>query len=190
MMKSSLRAGVLALCAVGLLTLGMAGAALAQKGPAAGNPKAKGKAGDIATQGDVTYKATKAKSLKGRVYAHWADNPEGEILFGVQYWTTGEPAEDGTPPGRNSDDRDVRIPDPLFVCCAWGYQGGNEKNNPYAGWYNPQTTVRLKVKDKALMEQLTKASQELVAMEVSLAGDGHTITGFNVLKDFADIEGN
>ena len=190
MMKSSLRAGVVALCAVGLLTLGLAGAALAQKGPAAGNPKAKSKAPVASSQGDISYKGKKASSLKGRVYAHWADNPEGEILFGVQYWTTGQPAEDGNPPGRNSDDRDVRIPDPLFVCCGWGFQGGTDKNNPYAGWYNPQTTVRLKVKDKSLMDQITKASQNLVAMEVQLAGDGHTVTGFKVLQEFADIEGN
>ena len=42
------------------------------------------------------------------------------------------------------------------------------------------TTVRLAVKDKALMDQIIKASQELVAMEVSL--DGRTITGFKLLK--------
>ncbi|MBA3614410.1 MAG: hypothetical protein H0W49_16175, partial [Nitrospirales bacterium] len=61
-----------------------------------------------------------------------------------------------------------------------GYTGGNEKNNPYGGWYNPQTTVRLAVKDKALMDQLTKAAQELVAMEVQL--NGRTITGFKLLE--------
>jgi len=185
MKKSSLRAGVVALCAVGLLTLGMAGAALAQKGPAAGNPKAKGKAGDIASQGDTVYKAEKPKSLKGRVYAHWADNPDGEILFGIQYWNTSAPAERGDPPGRWSEDRDVRIPDPLFACCAWGFTGGNEKNNPYAGWYNPQTTVRLAVKDKTLMDQITKAAQNLVAMEVQL--DGRTVTGFTVIKESAEM---
>lgn len=190
MKKSSLRAGVIALCAVGLLTLGVAGAALAQKGPAPGNPKSKGQAGDIATQGDVVYKAEKASSLKGRVYAHWADNPDGEILFGVQYWNTTGPAERGNPPGRYSDDRDVRIPDPLFVCCAWGFTGGNERNNPYAGWYNPQTTVRLKVQDKNLMDQITKAAQNLVAMEVQLAGDGHTVTGFSVIDSPAEMMDN
>ena len=36
------------------------------------------------------------------------------------------------------------------------------------------------VKDKALMDQIIKASQDLVAMEVTL--DGRTITGFKVLK--------
>jgi hypothetical protein len=40
--------------------------------------------------------------------------------------------------------------------------------------------VRLAVKDKALMDQIIKAAQELVAMEVTL--DGRTITGFKVLK--------
>jgi len=38
----------------------------------------------------------------------------------------------------------------------------------------------LSVKDKSLMDQIIKASQELVAMEVTL--DGRTITGFKVLK--------
>jgi len=188
MKKSSLRAGVIALCAVGLLTLGMAGAALAQKGPAPGNPKSKAKAGNVATQGDTVYKATKPSSLKGRVYAHWADNPDGEILFGIQYWNTGEPGERGNPPGRWSDDRDTRIPDPLYVCCAWGFTGGNERNNPYAGWYNPQTTVRLAVKDKTLMDQITKASQNLVAMEVQL--DGRTVTGFTVIQEPAEMMDN
>ena len=101
------------------------------------------------------------------------------FLFGIQYWNTGEPAS-GTPAGRSSTDLDVKPPDPLFVCCAWGFTGGTEKNNPYAGWYHAATTVRLAVKDKALMDQIIKASQELVAMEVSL--DGRTITGFKVIK--------
>ncbi|MBI4402300.1 MAG: hypothetical protein HY581_11785 [Nitrospirae bacterium] len=124
-------------------------------------------------------KGTAVKTLKGRVWAQWADNPEKELLFGIQYWNTGEPAS-GTPSGRASSDLDVRPPDPLFVCCAWGFTGGTEKNNPYAGWYHAATTVRLQVKDKALMDQIIKASQDLVAMEVTL--DGRTITGFKVLK--------
>jgi len=98
-------------------------------------------------------------------------------LFGIHYWNTGEPAS-GTPLGRASM-IDVNPPDPLFVCCAWGFTGGTDKNNPYAGWYHAQTTVRLLVKDKALMDQLIKASQELTAMEVTL--DGRTITGFKVI---------
>ncbi|MFQ5932387.1 MAG: hypothetical protein ACE5MM_08265 [Nitrospiraceae bacterium] len=117
-------------------------------------------------------------SLKGRVFAQWADNPDGEILFGIQYWNTDEPAS-GDPSGRVSSDLDVRIPDPLFVCCAWGFVGGTEKNNPYAGWYLPGTTVRLKVKDKALMDRIIKDSQDLVSMQVSL--DGRTITGYKLL---------
>lgn len=180
MKKSSLRRALVALCAFGLLSMGMAGAVFSQAGPAADNPKAKGDPKDIATIGDQTLKAVKPASLKGRVYGHWADNPDGEILFGIQYWNTTGPAETGNPPGRASDDRNVAVPDPLYVCCAWGYQGGNEKNNPYAGWYNPQTTVRLAVKDKALMDQLMKAAQDLVAMEVQL--DGRTVTGFKVMS--------
>jgi hypothetical protein len=113
------------------------------------------------------------------VWSQWADNPDNELLFGIQYWNTGEPAS-GNPAGRSSTDLDVKPPDPLFVCCAWGFTGGTERNNPYAGWYHAATTVRLAVKDKALMDQIIKASQELVAMEVSL--DGRTITGFKVIK--------
>ena len=180
-MKSLFRGGVVGLFAIGLLTLGLAGVSFAQKGPAAGNPKAKGKAGDVAKIGSMELKAQKVSKLQGRVYAHWADNPEGEILFGIQYWNTSNPAETGNPPGRASDDRNPAIPDPLFACCAWGFTGGEEKNNPYAGWYNPQTTVRLAVKDKALMDQITKAAQDLVAMEVQLTG--RTVTGFKVMSE-------
>lgn len=120
------------------------------------------------------------KTLQGRVWSQWADNPDGELLFGIQYWNSGEPAS-GTPSGRSSTMLDVKPPDPLFTCCAWGFVGGVEKNNPYSGWYHAATTVRLAVKDKALMDKIIKASQELVAMEVTL--DGRTITGFKVLKD-------
>ncbi len=179
MKKSSLRRAMVALCAFGLLSLGMAGAVYAQKGPAAGNPKAKGD-GSTTQQGDISFKGQAAKSLKGRIFGHWADNPDGEILFGIQYWNTSEPAEVGNHPGRASDDRIQNIPDPLFVCCGWGFQGGNEKNNPYAGWYTPQTTVRLAVKDKALMDQLMKAAQDFVAMEVQVSG--HTVTGFKLMN--------
>jgi hypothetical protein len=68
----------------------------------------------------------------------------------------------------------------MFSCCTWGYVGGNEKNAAYDGWYTPQTTVRLVVKDKALMAQMTKASQELVAMELQVSG--HTVTSFKILN--------
>jgi hypothetical protein len=145
----------------GLFTAGFVAAADA---PAGGAPLMKGEA---------------LKTLKGRVWSQWADNPEKEILFGIQYWNTGEPAS-GTPSGRASSDLDVRPPDPLFTCCAWGFTGGTERNSPYSGWYHAATTVRLQVKDKALMDQIIKASQDLVAMEVTL--DGRTITGFKVLK--------
>jgi hypothetical protein len=153
---------------VGFLTAGIVAAADA---PAGGGPTTLGTG--------TTLKGEQMKTLKGRVWSQWADNPEHEILFGVQYWNTGEPGS-GTPAGRSSSDLDVRPPDPLFVCCAWGFTGGTEKNNPYAGWYQAQTTVRLNVKDKALMDQLIKASQDLTAMEVTL--DGRTVTGFKPLK--------
>jgi len=169
----------------GLLTAGFVAAAdePAAKGPATG-PAAAGPAAapapeGVSTLGNIALKGQAVKSLKGRVWAQWADNPDQELLFGIQYWNTGEPAS-GTPAGRSSSDLDVRPPDPLFVCCAWGFVGGTEKNNPYAGWYHAQTTVRLSVKDKALMDQIIKASQDLVAMEVTL--DGRTITGFKLLK--------
>lgn len=120
------------------------------------------------------------KTLQGRVWSQWADNPDGELLFGIQYWNSGEPAS-GTPSGRSSTMLDVKPPDPLFTCCAWGFAGGSEKNNAYSGWYHAATTVRLAVKDKALMDKIIKASQELVAMEVTL--DGRTITSFKVIKE-------
>ena len=151
----------------GLLTAGFVAAADA---PAAGG---------VTELGKIPLKGQAVKTLKGRVWSQWADNPDQELLFGIQYWNTGEPAS-GTPAGRASSDLDVRPPDPLFVCCAWGFVGGTEKNNPYAGWYHAQTTVRLAVKDKALMDQIIKASQDLVAMEVTL--DGRTITGFKPVK--------
>jgi hypothetical protein len=181
MKKSSLRWALVALCAFGLLSMGLAGGAFAQKGPAEGNPKAKGNPADVTSQGSASFKAVQATSLKGRVFGHWADNPDGEILFGIQYWNTSAPAETGNPPGRASDDRIQTLPDPLVSCCGWGYQGGNEKNNPYSGWYTPQTTVRLAVKDKALMDQITKAAQDFVAMEVQVSG--RTVTGFKLLQE-------
>jgi hypothetical protein len=121
-----------------------------------------------------------AKTLQGRVWSQWADNPERELLFGIQYWNTGEPGS-GDSGGRSSTMLDVKPPDPLFSCCAWGFTGGTEKNSTYSGWYHAASTVRLSVKDKALMDQIIKASQELVAMEVTLSG--RTITAFKVLKD-------
>jgi hypothetical protein len=120
------------------------------------------------------------KTLQGRVWSQWADNPDGELLFGIQYWNTGEPGS-GDIGGRSSTMLDVKPPDPLFSCCAWGFSGGAEKNSTYSGWYHAATTVRLAVKDKALMDQIIKASQELVAMEVTLSG--RTITAFKVLKE-------
>ncbi|HZS12709.1 MAG TPA: hypothetical protein VFA38_10700 [Nitrospirales bacterium] len=154
-----------------------AGIVAAADAPAASGPTTLGTGTEKDAQ--MVLKGEALKTLKGRVWSQWADNPEHEILFGIQYWNTTEPAQ-GSPFGRASSDLDVRPPDPLFVCCAWGFTGGTERNNPYAGWYHAQTTVRLNVKDKALMDQLIKASQDLVAMEVTL--DGRTITGFKLLK--------
>lgn len=155
----------------GFVMAGYSVAADAPGGPTGPADIMAGKAG--------AYKGEAVKTLKGRVWAQWADNPEKEILFGIQYWNTAEPAS-GTPSGRSSSDMDVRPPDPLFVCCAWGFTGGTDKNNPYAGWYHAAQTVRLNVKDKSLMDKIIKASQELTALEVTL--DGRTITDFKVLK--------
>jgi len=158
----------------GLLVAGFAMAADAPGAP----PAPTGPAEQV-TGGKATYNAEAVKTLKGRVWAQWADNPEKELLFGIQYWNTDAPAS-GTPSGRSSSDMDVRPPDPLFVCCGWGFTGGTDRNNPYAGWYHAAQTVRLSVKDKGLMDKIIKASQELTALEVTL--DGRTITDFKVLK--------
>jgi hypothetical protein len=157
---------------IGFVTAGLVAAADAPAGGPTGPS-------EIISGGGKNYKGEVTNKLKGRVWSQWADNPDGEILFGIQYWNTGEPAS-GTPAGRSSTEMDVKPPDPLFTCCAWGFVGGSERNNPYSGWYHAATTVRLAVKDKALMDQIIKASQDLVAMEVTL--DGRTITGFKVLK--------
>lgn len=144
-----------------------------------GGAKAGGGPAD-AVVGGKPLKAEAAKTLQGRVWSQWADNPDHELLFGIQFWNTGEPAS-GASGGRSSTMLDVKPPDPLLTCCAWGFTGGTEKNGAYSGWYHAATTVRLAVKDKALMDQIIKASQELVAMEVTL--DGRTITGFKVIKE-------
>jgi hypothetical protein len=157
----------------------IAGLAVAGYAVAADAPGGATGPATITADSHNTFKAATTKTLKGRVWAQWADNPEKELLFGIQYWNTGDPAS-GTPAGRSSSDLDVRPPDPLFTCCAWGFVGGTDKNNPYAGWYHAATTVRLQVKDKALMDKIIKASQELTAMEVTL--DGRTITDFKLLS--------
>jgi hypothetical protein len=171
MKRVVLIAAVAVLAGIGFLTAEFAVAADAPAGPT-------GPTDNVV--GGKPMKGETTKTLKGRVWSQWADNPDGELLFGIQYWNTGEPAS-GTPSGRSSTDLDVKPPDPLFTCCAWGFVGGTDKNNPYSGWYHAATTVRLAVKDKALMDQIIKASQELVAMEVSL--DGRTITSFKVIKE-------
>jgi len=173
MPKAILIAAMAVFSAVGLLTAEFAVAERAE-------PAAPGPAGPTDNiTGGKPMKGEITKTLKGRVWSQWADNPDGELLFGIQYWNSGEQAS-GTPNGRSSSDLDVKPPDPLLTCCGWGFVGGTDKNNPYSGWYHAATTVRLAVKDKTLMDQIIKASQELVAMEVSL--DGRTITGFKVIK--------
>jgi hypothetical protein len=182
MKKSFFRVSVIGLFAAGLIvaSLGMA-EAKGIFGPCQTSKKCDGKPGAVASIGSMKLVGKTASSLKGRVYAHWADNPAGEILLGIQYWNTTDPGETGDPLGRASDDRNPVIPDPLFACCAWGFQGGEAKNSPFAGWYNPQTTVRLKVKDSSLMKQLMAAAQKFVAVEVQLSG-GNTVTSFKVLQ--------
>ena len=173
MPKAILIAAGIACFGFGLLAVQFAGAETSPPPSAGPGGATDNIAGGKPMKGEVT------KTLKGRVWSQWADNPDGELLFGIQYWNSGEPAS-GTPNGRSSSDLDVKPPDPLLTCCGWGFVGGVDKNSPYSGWYHAATTVRLSVKDKALMDQIIKASQELVAMEVSL--DGRMITGFKVLK--------
>ena len=123
-----------------------------------------------------------AETLKGRIWAQWAENPDGEVLFGIQYWNDGAPGS-GTPGGRSSKTT-TEVPDGMSAGGAWGFQGGVDKNMPYAGWYHAQTTIRVAVKDKGLMDQMMKANQELVNMEVNVEdiGGRPTITSFKVLK--------
>jgi len=123
-----------------------------------------------------------AETLKGRIWAQWAEDPDGQVLFGIQYWNTGQPGT-GTPGGRTSG-ATTEVPEGFSSGGAWGFQGGLDKNAPYNGWYHAQTTVRIAVKDKNLMDQMLKANQELVNMEVNVEdiGGRPTITSFKVLK--------
>lgn len=132
--------------------------------------------------GSLSADNAAAETLKGRIWAQWAENPDGEVLFGIQYWNTGAPGS-ATPGGRTSVTT-TEVPDGFSAGGAWGFQGGTEKNAPYAGWYHAQTTVRIAVKDKSLMDQMLKANQELVNFEVNVEdiGGRPTITSFKVLK--------
>ena len=85
----------------GLLTAGISAAADDPAGPG----------GVASIGGKQSLKGEAVKSLKGRVWSQWADNPDKEILFGIQYWNTGDPAS-GTPAGRSSSDLDVKPPIP------------------------------------------------------------------------------
>jgi hypothetical protein len=123
-----------------------------------------------------------AETLKGRIWAQWAENPDGEVLFGILYWNTGAPGS-GAPGGRKSM-ATTEVPDGPAAGGAWGFQNGTAANAPYSGWYHAQATVRVAVKDKNLMDQMMKANQELVNMEVNVEdiGGRPTITSFKVLK--------
>lgn len=132
--------------------------------------------------GSLSADNAAAETLKGRVWAQWAENPDGEVLFGIQYWNTGSPGS-GAPGGRTSVTT-TETPDGWAAGGSWGFQGGTDKNAPYSGWYHAQTTVRIAVKDKGLMDQMMKANQELVNLEVNVEdiGGRPTITSFKVLK--------
>ncbi|MGH7216868.1 MAG: hypothetical protein ACREIG_06500, partial [Nitrospiraceae bacterium] len=110
--------------ALSLLVMLPAKFAVAADAPGVGGPT-DNIVGGKPMKGEIT------KTLKGRVWSQWADNPDGELLFGIQYWNTGEPGS-GTPNGRSSSDLDVEPPDPLFSCCGWGFVGGTDKNSPYS----------------------------------------------------------
>ena len=77
MKKSFFRGGVVGMLAAGLMLVGFIGLADAQKGPCSSNKKCSGDPNQVATIGDMSLKGTAPASLKGRVYAHWADNPAG-----------------------------------------------------------------------------------------------------------------
>ena len=86
---------VLVLAAVAVFSVAgllPAGFAVAADAPAGGGP-----ATDVV--GGKVLKGDAAKTLQGRVWSQWADNPDNELLFGIMYWNTGDPAS-GTPAGR------------------------------------------------------------------------------------------
>jgi len=119
MKRVVLLAAVAVFSVLGLVTAEFAAAADAPAGPT-------GPADQIAG-GKQSYKsdATATKTLKGRVWSQWADNPDGELLFGIQYWNTGEPAS-GTPAGRSSTDLDVSRPVLCSVAALGALPGGRK----------------------------------------------------------------
>jgi hypothetical protein len=46
----------------------------------------------VTTGSGKFFKGETTNTLKGRVWSQWADNPDTELLFGIQYWNTGDPA--------------------------------------------------------------------------------------------------
>src|SRR5713226_1281827 len=91
-----------------------------------------------------------AETLKGRIWAQWAENPDGEVLFGIQYWNTGAPGS-GTPGGRTSA-MTPEVPDCWAAGVLWPVHTGTENVAPYSGRYHAQASVRFAVKDKSLMD--------------------------------------
>ena len=90
MKKSLFRGGVVALFAIGLM-FGFLGTVEAKNsifGPCSTSKKCQDKPIGVATLGGIALEGKVATSLQGRVYSHWADNPTGEILFGIQYWNS------------------------------------------------------------------------------------------------------
>jgi hypothetical protein len=75
MKRVVLIAAVAVLSGIGLLTAEFAVAADAPGGPSGPTDNI---VGGKPMKGEVT------KTLKGRVWSQWADNPDGELLFGIQ----------------------------------------------------------------------------------------------------------
>ena len=111
------RVGILAALAVSSV-VGL----LAAEISVAADAPAGGGVSEVITGSNKTFKGEVTKTLKGRVWSQWADNPDRELLFGIQYWNSGEPAS-GSPNGRSSTQLDVKPPDPFCMLrlgvCGW-----------------------------------------------------------------------
>jgi len=118
MPKAILIAAMAVFSAVGLLTADFAVADPAAPPAAGPTGPTDNIAGGKPMKGEIT------KTLKGRVWSQWADNPDGELLFGIQYWNAGEPGS-GTPNGRSSSDLSVQEMTELMDWIeAWGAENG------------------------------------------------------------------
>src|SRR5438094_6342719 len=69
-----------------------------------------------------------AETLRGRIWAQWAENPDGEVLFGIQYWNTGAPGS-ATPGGRTSV-ATTEVPDGWAGGGAWASRAGPRRMRP------------------------------------------------------------